>query len=103
MYTTIASNQLDITIKVTIDKVNRFVSIYSETGAFIKVEASTTYSVMKNNATGAVYFDYPDTLSSLLFKVSLLNTDNGTIWFSYIDFNDATISVVEVDNQYQVN
>lgn len=58
---------------------------------------------MKNNTTGAVYFDYPDTLSSLLFKVSLLNTDNGTIWFSYIDFNDATISVVEVDNQYQVN
>lgn len=101
-YHTITSNQLDITIKVAIDKVNRFVSIYSETGAFIKLEASTTYNVIKNNATGAVYFDYPDTLSSLLFKVSLLNADNGTIWFSYIDFNDATISVVEEDSQWLV-
>lgn len=79
VFGTVTSNQLDITIKVAIDKVNRFVSVYAETGAFIKVEAAGTYSAIKNNATGMVYFDYPSDLSSLLFKVTLLNDANNTI------------------------
>lgn len=100
----ITSNHLDISIKVSIDKVNRFVSVYAETGASIKVESGSTYALTKNNTSGTVvYFDYPSTLKNLLFKLTLLNTDEKTIWTDYIDFNDATVSVVEVDNHYQVN
>lgn len=76
----ITSNHLDISIKVAIDKVNRFVSVYAETGASIKVESGSTYTLTKNNTSGTVvYFDYPSTLKNLLFKLTLLNTDEKTI------------------------
>lgn len=76
----ITSNHLDIAIRVVIDKVNRFVSVYAETGASIKVESGSTYATTKNNTSGTViYFDYPSTLKNLLFKLTLLNTDEKTI------------------------
>lgn len=99
----ITSNHLDIAIRVAVDKVNHFVSVYAETGAFIKLETGGTAIGIKANTTGLVYFDYASDLSNLLFKLTLLNDANNTIWFGYVDFNDATVSVVEVDNQYQVN
>lgn len=99
----ITSNHLDITIKVAIDKVNHFVAVYAETGAFIKLEADSTAIATKPNAGNTTYFDYASDLSNLLFKLTLINDANGTIWTGYVDFNDATISVVATDNHYQVN
>ena len=99
----ITSNHLDITIKVAIDKVNHFVAVYAETGAFIKLEAGSTAIGIKPNTGNTTYFDYASDLKNLLFKLTLINDANGTIWTGYVDFNDATITVVATGNHYQVN
>lgn len=99
----ITSNHLDITIKVAIDKVNHFVAVYAETGAFIKLEAGSTAIGIKPNTGNTTYFDYASDLKNFLFKLTLINDVNGTIWTGYVDFNDATITVVATDNHYQVN
>ena len=75
----ITSNHLDIVIKVAIDKVNHFVAVYAETGAFIKLEAGSTAIATKPNMANTTYFDYASDLSNLLFKLTLINDANGTI------------------------
>ena len=100
----IVSNELPITIKVSIDKVNHFIAVSSDTGASIKLEGSSAYTLTKPNKGGIAYFDYPSDLGSLRFKLTLLSDAPATIWEGYVDYSDATISVVEAaDGQYQVS
>lgn len=102
----IVSNELPIAIKVSIDKVNKFVAISSDTGASIKLEGGVDYVLTKPNKGGITYFDYPselDSLNSLGFRVSLLNDASAVIWQGYVDYSDATISVVEAADEYQVS
>lgn len=99
----IVSNELAIAIKVNIDKVNHFVAVSSDTGASIKLEGGA-YTLTKPNKGGITYFDYPSDLSSLRFKLTLLSDAPATIWEGYVDYSDATISVVEAaDGHYQVS
>ena len=99
----ITSNHLDITIEVAIDKVNHFVAIYAETGASIKLEAGSTAIATKPNNSNTVYFDYTSDLKNFLFKITLLNDVDNTIWTGYVDFNDATINVAITDSYYRVD
>ena len=99
----IVSNELAITVRVNIDKVNYFVAVSSDTGASIKLEGGGTYTLTKPNKGGITYFDYPSDLSSLRFKLTLLSDTPATIWEGYVDYSDATITVVEADGQYQVS
>lgn len=99
----IVSNELAIAIKVNIDKVNHFVEVSSNTGASIKLEGGGAYVITKPNKGGFTYFDYPSDLGSLRFKLTLLNDAFATIWEGYVDYSDATISVVEADGRYQVS
>ena len=100
----IVSNELPIAITVSIDKVNYFVAVSSDTGASIKLEGGGSYTLTKPNKGGITYFDYPSDLSSLRFKLTLLSDAPATIWEGYVDYSDATISVVEAaDGQYQVS
>ena len=99
----IVSNELAITVRVNIDKVNYFVAVSSDTGASIKLEGGGTYTLTKPNKGGITYFDYPSDLSSLRFKLTLLSDAFAIIWQGYVDYSDATISVVEANGQYQVS
>ena len=99
----IVSNELPIAVKVSIDKVNHFVAVNSDTGVFAKLAAGSTVLATKQNTSKTIYFDYPSDLSSLRFKLTLLSDAPATIWEGYVDYSDATISVVEANNQYQVS
>lgn len=99
----IVSNELAIAIKVSIDKVNHFVAVNSDTGASIKLEGGSTILATKPNTSKTVYFDYPSDLISLRFKLTLLSDAPATIWEGYVDYSDATISVVEAADEYQVS
>lgn len=78
-------------------------AVSSDTGASIKLEANGSVITTKLNTSHIVYFDYPSDLSSLRFKLILLNDAFATIWEGYVDYSDATISVVEAADEYQVS
>ena len=99
----VVSNELSIAIKVSIDKVNHFVEVSSDTGAFVRLEANGSVIATKPNTSKYLYFDYPSDLSSLRFKLTLLSDTPATIWEGYVDYSDATITVVEANGQYQVS
>ena len=68
------------------------------------MEGGGAYVITKPNKGGFTYFDYPSDLGSLRFKLTLLSDAPATIWQGYVDYSDATISVVEAaDGQYQVS